>query len=127
MENGEKIEQRDSRLRAILRLAGLTALVTVGLVIVVAGICWFAGWRSAAQISSGLSLAGGIVIAIGVLSTVGGWGLTRDAQYMYSQSVSHQSTSERTGQALRDSLRSCNLAIVATAAGLLCIAVAALI
>lgn len=127
MENDEKIEQRDSRLRAILRLAGLTALATAGLVIVVVGICWFAGWRSVSQISSGLTWAGVAAIAAGVLSTMGGWGLTRDSQYMYAQSVSQQSLTARTRQGLGDSLRSYSFAIVATAAGILCIAVGALL
>jgi hypothetical protein len=127
MEKNEKIEQGDSHLRTILRLAGLIFLATAGLVIVVVGICWFAGWRSATQISSGLTWAGIAAIASGVLSTIGGWGLTRDPQYMYAQSVSQQSLTARTRQGLGDSLRSYNFAIVATAAGILCIAVGALL
>ena len=94
---------------------------------IVVAICWFAGWRTAAQISGGFTWAGIIAIAVGVLSTLGGWGLTRDPQYMYAQSVSHQDTSARTRQGLGDSLRSYNRAIVATAAGVLCLVVAALI
>jgi hypothetical protein len=62
-----------------------------------------------------------------VLSVFGGWGVTRDPQYMYVQSTSHQDISDRTRQGLKDSLRSYNFAIVATAAGLLCLAIGALI
>ena len=127
MAENKREERGESRLRALLRLAGIIVLATLGLMVIVVAICWFAGWRSASQISSAMSWAGGIVIALGVLSIFGGWGVTRDPQYMYAQSVSHQDTASRTKQAVRDSLRSYNLAIVAAAAGLLCIGVAALI
>lgn len=127
MVENERTGGRESRLQAMLRLAGIIALAALGLVVIVVAICWFVGWWTAPQISSGLSWAGAIVIAIGVLSTFGGWGVTRDSEYMYAQSVSHQSTSVRTKQALKDSLRSYNPAIVTVVAGLLCIGVAALI
>ena len=127
MAQDEKMERGESRLRTILRLAGVIALAALGLMAVVVAICWFAGWRTATQISSGFTLAGIVAIAVGVLSTLGGWGVTRDPQYMYAQSVSHQDTASRTRQALGDSLRSYNLAIVATGAGILCLVVSALL
>jgi hypothetical protein len=127
MEEDDKTEQRNSRSRAILRLAGIVALAALALMVIVVAICWFAGWRSATQIGSGLTWAGVAAIAVGVLSTIGGWGLTRDPQYMYAQSVSPQSMTARTRQGLGDSLRGYNFAIVATAAGLLCIAGGALL
>ena len=127
MTQDEKMKRGESRLRTILRLAGVIALAALGLMAVVVAICWFAGWRTATQISSGFTLAGIVAIAVGVLSTLGGWGVTRDPQYMYAQSVSHQDTASRTRQALGDSLRSYNLAIVATGAGILCIVIGALI
>ena len=127
MAEEQRTEEGESRLRAVLRLAGIIALVALGLMVIVVAICWFVGWRSPSQISSGLTLAGIGAIAVGILSTLGGWGLTRDPQYMLAQSVSHQDTASRTRQALGDSLRSYNLAIVATVAGILCIGVAALI
>ena len=127
MVENEKAERGESRLRASLRMAGIIALAALGLMVIAVAICWFAGWRSASQISSGLSWAGGIAIAIGVLSTLGGWGVTRDFQTMYAQSASHQDRSSRTRQTVRDSLRSYSLAIVTVVAGLLCIGVAALI
>jgi hypothetical protein len=127
MEKDERIGNGESRLRAIRRLAGVIALAALSLMIVVVVICWFAGWRTLSQVSSGLTRAGATAIAVGVLSTLGGWGLTRDSQYMYVQSVSHQDMSARTRQGLRDSLRGYNLAIVATAAGILCLVAGALI
>lgn len=127
MVKEERTERGESRLRVVLRLAGIIALAALGLIVIVVVICWFAGWRAASQISNGLSWAGAIVIAIGALSTLGGWGLTRDSQYMYAQSTSHQEQASRARQALGDSIRSYNLAIVTTGAGILCIGVAALI
>ena len=86
-----------------------------------------AGWRTVSHISTGLTWAGVAAIAAGVLSTMGGWGLTRDSEVMYAQSVSQQTMPARTRQGLGDTLRSYNLAIIATAAGILCLVVAALI
>ena len=127
MKDDERAEQGDSGLRAILRLLGLIALAAVGLMAVVVAICWFAGWRNAAQIGSGLTWGGTAAIAVGVLSTLGGWGVARDPHVMLSQSASQQSMTERTRQGLGDSLRSYNFAIVATATGMLCIAMGTLI
>ncbi len=127
MVQDERTERGENRLRAMLRLAGVIALAALGLMVIVVAICWFAGWRTAPQIGSGFTLAGIAAIAVGVLSTLGGWGVTRDPQYMYAQSVSHQDTASRTRQALGDSLRSYNLSIVATAVGILCIVVGALL
>jgi len=108
-------------------MAGLIALAALALMVVVCAICWLAGRRSASQIGSGLTWAGVAAIAVGVLSTLGGWGVTRDPQIMYAQSVSHQDMPSRTRQAVRDSLRCYNLAIIATAVGILCIIVGALL
>ena len=127
MVQDERTERGKGRLRALLRLVGIIALAALGLMVIVVAICWLAGWRTAAQIGSGLTLAGIGAIAVGVLSTLGGWGLTRDPQYMLAQSVSHQDTASRTRQALGDTLRSYNLAIIATGAGILCTVVGVLI
>ena len=127
MAEEKRTERGESRLRAILRLVGIIALAALGLMVVVVAICWLAGWRTASHISTGLTWAGIVAIAVGVLSTMGGWGLTRDSGVMYAQSVSQQTMSARTRQGLGDTLRSYNLAIVATAAGILCLVVSALI
>jgi hypothetical protein len=127
MGNDEGMEKEGSRFQAILRLAGIIALAALGLLVMVVAVCWFAGWRMASQISSGLTWVGAAAIVFGVLSVFGGWGVARDPQYMYAQSVSHQDMSDRTRQGLGDSLRSYNFAIVATTAGLLCLAIGALI
>jgi len=119
--------KEEGRSAALLRLARVIALAALGILAVVALIGWFAGWRTAPQFGSGFIWGGVAAIALGIFSTMGGWGLTRDASYLYAQSASHQSTNERTGQALRDSLRSYNLTIVAGAAGVLCILVGSLI
>ena len=77
MVEDERAEEIERRIRALLHMAGIIALATLGLMVIVVAICWFAGWRSASQISSAMSWAGGIAIATGVLSTLGGWGVTR--------------------------------------------------
>ena len=125
MVEDERAEGIKRRMRALLRMAGIIALTALGLMIIVFAICWFAGWRSASQIRSGLSRAGASVILLGLLSIIGGWGQLRDSEFAQSVFVSkHLDTDQAT---LKDSLRSFNLAIVVIAAGLLCIGVAALI
>ena len=119
--------RKEGRSRAILRLVGLIALVTMAIVIVVTIIGWFLGWRTAAQFGNGYIYGGMAATALGIFSTMGSWGLTRDATYLYAQSTSHQSLHERTGQSLRDTLRSYNLTLVILPAGILCILVGSLI
>ena len=127
MGDDAKGQTAESRTRAVLGLLGTMALAAVGLMIAFLAICWFAGWRTAPQISSALTWAGAAAIIVGVLSTFGGWGLTRDAQYLYVQSVSQDTITKRTRQALGDSLRSYGFAIVAAGAGIACLAVGALL
>ncbi|NIV35692.1 MAG: hypothetical protein GWN58_41435, partial [Anaerolineae bacterium] len=52
MEQDERTERKESRLRALPRLAGVIALVALGLMVIAVGICWLAGWRTASQIGS---------------------------------------------------------------------------
>jgi hypothetical protein len=108
-------------------MAVLVLLVSLVLLIVVALVCWLAGWRTTAQLATGLMWAGVATVAVGVLSVMGNWGLTRDSGYLYAQSVSHQSMQERTSQALRDSLQGYNRAIIAGAAGVICILAGSLV
>ena len=121
------MERKEGRVQAIARLVGLIALAALAILIVVTIIGLLLGWRTAEQFGNGFLLGGMAATALGVFSTMGSWGLTRDANYLYAQSTSHQSLHERTGQSLRDTLRSYNLAIVALAAGVLCILVGSLI
>lgn len=96
MEDDAKAQRAESRTRAILRLLGVIALAALGMMVVVVAICWFFGWQTASEIGSALTWARAAAIMIGVLGIFGGWGLTRDAQYMYVQSVSQQTVTDRT-------------------------------
>jgi hypothetical protein len=127
MEGIEGQEKAESRARAVLRLVGTIALAAMALMIVVFAICWFVGWRTASQIGNALTWAGAVSIALGILSTFGGWGLTRNAQYLYVQSVSQETITERTHQALGDSLRSYRFTIVVACAGIVCLMVGSLL
>ena len=121
------MEKGEGRVQAITRLVGLITLAALAILIVVTLIGLLLGWRTADQFGNGYIWGGMAATALGVFSTVGNWGLTRDATYMYAQSTSHQNLHERTGQSLRDTLRSYNMAIVALAAGILCILLGSLI
>ncbi len=121
------MEKGQGRFQAILRLVGLIALAALAILIVVTVVGLFLGWRTASQFGNGFLWGGMAATALGVFSTMGSWGLTRDATYLYVQSTSHQSLHERTGQSLRDTLRSYNLGIVALAAGVLCILLGSLL
>jgi amino acid transporter len=118
---------KEGRVATLLRLIGIIVLVALVILTVVTLIGWLAGWQMASQFGSGFIWGGVAAIALGVLSIVGGWGTTRDSDYLYAQSASHQSMHERTRQSLRDSLRSYNLVIVTGAAGGLCLLIGSLV
>jgi hypothetical protein len=65
------------RLRPVLRLfLRISAAIPI-ILIVVAAICWLGGWRTVQDYGTGLIWAGVAAIAVGIMSQLGGWGLTR--------------------------------------------------
>ena len=78
-----------------LRLAGIAALIAVVVALVVSGIGWLAGWRTAVQFSNGLSGAGFIAVALAILSLAGGYRMRGGFRVINSQPDINLNRSER--------------------------------
>jgi len=114
-------------LPAILRFLRTVVLIDLGIFAAVGLVCWFGGWRTGYQYGGGLFWAGAAATVIGLSSILGGWGVTRNFEYQYGQSVSEQGIHERTRQTMKDALQSYGFLIRMTAVGLVSIAMGSLI
>lgn len=117
----------ETRSTAILRFVRNIAFVDLGILVLVALICWLGDWLTAKQLGNGLIYGGMAAVALGVYSVFGGWGLSRDSTVLYAQSASQQSMSERTKQSVRVAVRSYDFSIVWTAAGVIAVLAGSLI
>ena len=118
---------KSSRLATIARYARVVALIDLFLFAAVGVVHALSGWNTAFQYGGGLTWAGMLVVAFGILSLLGGFGLTRNPRYQYGQSVSTMSTIERAQQSMRDTLQGYGCMIVAMAVGAVAIGVGSLL
>jgi len=88
--------------KSILRLLGTTLLVAIMIGILASIIGWLLGWKTGTQFSNGLFLPGGIVIILGILTIMGGYGMRSDFHVLYSQSAGSMSIQERTQRWMAD-------------------------
>jgi hypothetical protein len=116
-----------TRLSTIARYARVVALIDLFLFAAVGVVHLLAGWNTAYQYGGGLTWAGMLVVALGILTLLGGFGLTRNPRYQYGQSVSTMSTIERAQQSMRDTLQGYGCLIVAVAVGAVAIGAGSLI
>ncbi len=86
----------------VLRFLRNVALIDLGIFVVVGLVCWFGGWRTATHYGNGLLLAGVAVMAAGVFSLVGGWGITRDFTYQHARSAGEGDIRKRATRDLKD-------------------------
>jgi len=77
----------------------LLALV-IGLVVACAG--WLLGWKASVQYSNGFFGVGGILIVIGILSVMGGFGGRADSHMLFSQSAGSMDINERNQRLVSD-------------------------
>ena len=87
---------------SFLRLLGKTLFVAFGIGVLACGIGWALGWRTGAQFSNALFWPGCILIIIGILSVMGGYGMRSNFGTLYSQSAGDMSVSERTQRWVAD-------------------------
>lgn len=111
----------ETRLTAVLRFLRSIAYVDLGILVLVALICWLGDWLTAKQFGNGLLYAGVVAVGFGVSSVFGGWGVSRDSSVLYARSASAQSMIERTRQSGRDILQSYRFSIVWTVAGIIAV------
>jgi hypothetical protein len=81
--------------RSFLRLLCSTLLLSLLVAMLVSALGWLLGWKTTTQFSNGLFLPGGILIVLGILSVMGGYGMRSDFKVIYSQSAGDMSTAGR--------------------------------
>jgi hypothetical protein len=86
----------------ILRLLAITFVLAFAIGLITAFIGWLLHWNSTTQFSNGFFGAGAILIVIGILSIVGGFGMRSDFKLLYSQSAGDMNTLERSKRWIAD-------------------------
>ncbi len=81
--------------KSILRLIGNTLLVATGIGLFITCIGLAIGWRTSTQFSNAFFWLGGILIVVGLLTILGGYGIRSDFGVVYSQSAGDMNVTER--------------------------------
>ena len=110
-----------------LRLTGVAVLMAVIVALLVSGIGWLAGWRTAVQFSNGLSGAGSIFLALGILSLAGGCRMRGGLRVPNRPPDRDMNRSERTKQFAADAIQGFNPLFLLACTGLILIGAALLI
>lgn len=84
-------------------------------------------WDSAVKFSNGLFWAGAILIVLGGLSILGGYGIRGDSTVQYGQTAGDMSVSERSKLWLKDMTQGYNMLILFLISGALTMGVSALV
>jgi len=108
-----------------LLLSAVLATVIASLVILVIALIY--KWDTATQFSDGFFFAGAILVALGLLSLLGGFAQRADFKIIYSQSAGDASLAERTKQMVNDIRQGQGMLILLVGAGLLLILISILI
>ena len=116
-----------SKLPPIVRTLIFIDLGVTLLVLVVAGVGWLIGWRTATEFSNGFFILGAVVAVFGAYSALGGFGMRGNPGVNFAQTASLASLEERNKRMLADMMQGTNTAYIATGIGLLLIGVAVLI
>jgi hypothetical protein len=86
----------------IVRLLALTFVLACVIGLVMGAIGWLLHWNSTTQWSNGFFGAGAILIVLGLLSVMGGFGMRSDFKMLYSQSAGDMNTLERSKRWIAD-------------------------
>jgi hypothetical protein len=95
-----------------LTVMKLIALIDLGLALVIALICWLAGWRSVTIYAMALMLGGAVSLGLAGLSALGSSAYITDPYYLMARSVESKPLHQRMGEDLkyiRDSWNSMTL------------------
>ncbi|MCJ7714944.1 MAG: hypothetical protein MUO54_00280 [Anaerolineales bacterium] len=119
--------KRRSLSTQILFILGIVIVVDLVVILVVAGIGWWAGWQTSKEFHQVIQLAGILVIGIGLLGVKGNWEGARSFDFQYSMSSTSKKRWERTQQTLTDFAQSYSFMIIMLLAGILCLVIGWLI
>jgi hypothetical protein len=88
--------------KSILQLVGKTLALAILIGVLAGCVGWLLGWKTSTQFSNGLFLPGMLLIGLGILSVVGGYGMRSDFHVVYSQSAGSMNIQERTQRWMAD-------------------------
>ena len=111
----------------ILRLLAITFVLACVIGLTNAFIGWLLHWNSTTQFSNGFFGAGAILIALGLLSVMGGFGMRSDFKMLYSQSAGDMNTLERSKRWIADMTQGYGLFLFLLIPGILLIGVSILV
>jgi hypothetical protein len=110
-----------------LRLAGTAVLIAIIAGLLVSGFGWLIGWRTAVQFSNGLSGAGSIILALGILSLAGGYRMRGGLRVPNRRTDSDLNRSDRAKLWAADTVQGYNPLVLFAITGLCLIGMAILV
>jgi hypothetical protein len=111
----------------ILRLLAITFVLACATGLVIGSVGFLLHWNSTTQWSNGFFGAGALLIVIGLLSVMGGFGMRSDFAVLYSQSAGDMNTLERSKRWIADMAQGYNLFLFLLLTGIYLIGLAILI
>jgi hypothetical protein len=110
-----------------LRLTGSAAMLAVVVGLIISGIGWLAGWRTAIQFSNGLSGAGFIIVVLGIFSLASGLRMRGGGRVPNRRTDGDLSRSDGARQWAAESIQGYNPLVLLAITGLILIGVALVI
>jgi hypothetical protein len=111
----------------VLRLLAITFALACIIGIVTASIGLLLHWNTTTQFSNGFFVTGAILVVLGILSVMGGYGMRSNFGVVYSQSAGDMNTLERSKRWVADMAQGYNAFIFLLLTGVYLIGLAILV
>jgi predicted permease len=123
MSKQSKHKNSRSLLSQTLRIFTVVVVIVLVTVAIIAGIGWWAGWRTEGKFKTAIQVAGLVLIGVGFLGIKGNRDMTRSFEYQYGMSVTKDDSWKRTQHSLKDFGQSYSFLLVMFFAGGLCMVI----
>jgi predicted permease len=123
MSKQSKHKNPRSLLSKTLRIFTVVVVIVLVTVAIIAGIGWWAGWRTEGKFKTAIQVAGLVLIGVGFLGIKGNRDMTRSFEYQYGMSVTKDDSWKRTQHSLKDFAQSYSFLLVMFFAGGLCMVI----
>jgi hypothetical protein len=123
MSKQSKHKNSRSLLSQTLRIFTVVIVIVLVTVAIIAGIGWWAGWRTEGKFKTAIQVAGLVLIGVGFLGIKGNRDMTRSFEYQYGMSVTKDDSWKRTQQSLKDFAQSYSFLLIMFFAGGLCMVI----
>ncbi len=111
----------------IIRVMVFSLLLTVAVCLVIGLVGLIFRWDNSVDFSNGLFWAGAMLITLGVLSVLGGFGIRSRFDVQYAQSAGDMSLGERTKRWVADMTQGYNMLVLFLISGALTIGISVLV